>query len=103
MVEAAAETIRDAAGGKDEFLKGGLLQKAVILDLIHLTESAEKTSRGLRRLNPKIPWQRMNKLRKFGLVHDYGTVDLEDVWAFVQRELPGIRRQLERLTYPSES
>jgi uncharacterized protein with HEPN domain len=80
-------------------LKTGLLQKAVLLDLIHLTESAEKTSAGLKERNPTVPWARLSRLRNRGLVHDYAEADLEDIWAFVREELPRIRRKLDRLSY----
>jgi uncharacterized protein with HEPN domain len=99
MKEAAIEAMRDAAAGKDSFLEAGLRQKAILLDLIHLTESAERTSFGLKRLNSGIPWGRLSELRNRGLVRDFEDVYLEDVWAFVRMELPKILRQLDRLTY----
>src|SRR5208282_3565023 len=99
-IEAAEEAKRDAAGGRATFVAPGLTQKAVLLDLIHLTESAEKASAGLKRSNPGVPWTRLSRLRNYGLVHDYGEVDLEDLWTFVREDLPRIRRRLDRLTYP---
>lgn len=103
MIEAAEEAKRDATEGKEAFLSPGLTQKAVLLDLIHFTESAERTSPGFKKANPRIPWGRLSRLRNRGLVHDYMEVDLEDVWTFVQDELPGIRRRLARASYPGES
>lgn len=102
MIEASEETRRDAEIGKAAFLETGLVQKAVLLDLIHLTESAEKASAGLKKRNPGIPWARLSRLRNRGLVHDYAEADLEDIWTFVRVELPRIRRQLDRLVYPAE-
>lgn len=99
MIEAVEEAKRDAAGGKTAFLEAGLVQKAVLLDLIHLTESAETASAGLKKRNPAIPWARLSRLRNRGLVHDYAEADLEDIWAFVRDELPKIRRRLDRLEY----
>jgi uncharacterized protein with HEPN domain len=102
MIAAAEEAKRDAALGKEKFLEPGFPQKAVLLDLIHLTESAERLSPGLKRANPRVPWGRLNRLRNRGLVHDYLGVDLEDLWSFVRDELPRLRRQLDRLTYSGE-
>lgn len=102
MIEAAEEAKRDAGGAKAMFLQPGLVQKAVLLDLIHFTGSAERTSVGLKKTNPTIPWARLSRLRNRGLVHDYAEVDLEDLWEFVRRELPRIRRQLDHLRYPAE-
>ncbi len=102
MIEAVEEAKRDAAGGKESFLRHGMPQKAVLLDLIHLTESADKVSPGLKTLNPRIPWKRLNDLRNRGLVHDYLEIDLEDLWGFVREELPPLRRQLDHVRYPDE-
>lgn len=102
MIQASEEAKRDAAIGQDPFLKPGLIQKAVLLDLIHLTESAEKVSSGLKRANPRVPWERLSRLRNRGLVHEYIEADLEDIWTFVRDELPRLRRQLDRLTYSDE-
>jgi uncharacterized protein with HEPN domain len=103
MVEAIEEAKRDAAGGKESFMNPGMPQKAVLLDLIHLTESADKVSAGLKKLNPLIPWARLRELRNRGLVHDYLEADLEDLWSFVHQELPRMRRQLDRVRYPDAS
>jgi uncharacterized protein with HEPN domain len=103
MTEAAEEAKRDSAGGKATFLQGGLAQKAVLLDLIHFTESAERTSPAFKRLNPRVPWLRLNRLRNRGLVRDYAEVDLEDIWTFVRDELPGIRRKLDGAIFQEDS
>ena len=102
MIQAAEEAKRDAEGGKEMFVEPGMPQKAVLLDLIHFTESAEKASSGFKKGNSRIPWERLSGLRNRGLVHDYMEVDLEDIWRFVKQELPRIRRQLDRVRYPDE-
>jgi uncharacterized protein with HEPN domain len=102
MIQAAEEAKRDSSEGKETFLAGGLVQKAVLFDLIHFTESAERTSPGLKKRNPRIPWARLSQLRNRGLVHDYAEVNLEDVWAFVRQELPRLRRQLDHLKYAED-
>jgi len=102
MIDAAEEAKRESAEGKTRFLEGGLLQKAILLDLIHFTESAEKTSPAFKSRNSRIPWSRLSRLRNRGLVHDYAEADLEDVWRFVRDELPRIRRALDRVTYAEE-
>jgi uncharacterized protein with HEPN domain len=99
MIDAAEEAKRDSAMGKERFMEPGQVQKSVLLDLIRLTESADKTSASLKKKNPLIPWGKLITLRNHGLVHDYAGVDLRDVWIFVREELPKIRRQLDRVRY----
>ena len=101
MVEAAELARQDAGGRPQEFLRPGLVQRAVLLDLIHLTESAERTSPGLKRVNSRFPWARLTRLRNKGLVHDDEELDLEDIWQFLHEVLPRIRRQLQRMRYPA--
>jgi uncharacterized protein with HEPN domain len=102
MIQAAEEAKRDSEGGRQIFFGPGMPQKAVLLDLIHFTESAERASPGFKKFNSRIPWERLSGLRNRGLVHDYMEVDLEDIWGFVKGELPHIRRQLDRVKYPDE-
>jgi uncharacterized protein with HEPN domain len=102
MIQAAEEARRDAEGGKETFMEPGMPQKAVLLDLIHFTESAEKASPGFKKGNSRIPWERLSGLRNRGLVHDYTEVDLAEIWRFVKEELPQIRRLLDRVKYPDE-
>jgi uncharacterized protein with HEPN domain len=71
MIQAVEEAKRNTSAGKESFMGGGLVQKAVLLDLIHLTESAERTSPGLKQLNRKIGWRRLSRLRNRGPVHDF--------------------------------
>jgi hypothetical protein len=54
MIEASEEAKRDAVKGKQSFVEPGLVQKAVLLDLIHMTESAGRASSGLKKSNPQI-------------------------------------------------
>ncbi len=103
MIEAAEEARRDASGGSESFVQADIVQKAVLIDLIHLTESADRTSTSLKKLNPRVPWERLNRLRNHGPVHEYIEVDLDDLWAFVRVELPRLRRRLERIVYPLRS
>lgn len=94
MVQAIVEVLEDSAGGVEEFQNDRKTQKAIILDLIHLTESASRISREFQDRHPKVPWALMNQLRNHGLVHEYGEVDLDGVWVFVRDEIPRISRSL---------
>lgn len=99
MIEAVKEALDDSSSGEGAFLAGGLVQKAVLLDLIHLTESADRASQGFKQRNQRIPWERLARLRNRGLVHDYVQADLHEIWSFVRDELPKIRKQLDRVKF----
>ena len=99
MIEAAEEATRDSAGGREEFMSDRRSRSVVLLDLIHLTESADKLSAGFKKAHPDVDWKRLSDLRNRGLVHDYPEADLEDIWKFVREELPRIRRRLARVSF----
>jgi uncharacterized protein with HEPN domain len=61
-----------------------------------LGEAATKVSRQTQRRNPTVPWTRLANYRN-ELLHDYGGLDLNDTWEFVQRELRGVERGLARV------
>lgn len=100
MVRAIAELEKDSADGKDAFLTDDRTRKAILLDLVYLMESASKVSPSFRKANPSVDWSRMTALRNQGIVHAYTEIDLNDVWAFVQEEVPAVGRRLRRARFP---
>jgi uncharacterized protein with HEPN domain len=97
MIEAAEEALRDSRVGRSRFFDDRKERSVILLDLIHLCESADRLSARAKKANPQVDWLRLSRLRNKGLVHDYPDVNLEDVWRFVCHELPRLRRQLARL------
>lgn len=45
---------------------------------------------------PAVPWHRMRGLRNI-LAHEYFGVDLSIIWQTVQKDLPPLRAQLQRI------
>jgi uncharacterized protein with HEPN domain len=46
--------------------------------------------------HPELPWPQIVALRNI-LVHEYFGVDLEEVWATVERDLPSLKAQVQAL------
>jgi len=103
MIEAAELARRDAEPGREAFLNDRRSRAVLLLDLIHLTESADKLSASFKKGNPAVDWRRLRELRNEGLVHDYPEADLADIWSFVRNELPKLRRRLDRVAYSPSS
>jgi uncharacterized protein with HEPN domain len=100
MLEAAEEALRDSQTGRDSFLSDRKERSLILLDLIHLCESADRLSARTKKANSTVNWSRLSRLRNQGIVHNYPEADLEDIWRFVNQELPRLRRQLSRLEIP---
>ena len=86
--------ILNAARLAEEFT-GGLF--AVLHQLIVIGEAAKRLSPDFRGAHPEVPWKSIAGLRDI-LVHEYDTVDLEEVWRTVQADLPKLIAFAERLS-----
>jgi uncharacterized protein with HEPN domain len=59
-------------------------------------EAARALPEAIREQAPAVPWSRIIGMRHI-LVHDYFGIDTAIVWDVVERDLPGLRRQIEEL------
>ena len=79
---------------RERFLSDWKLQDIVLRNLEVLGEAAGRVSEPTRRRYPKVPWRELKAIRNV-LIHQYGAIDLEAVWASL-RELSRIRSALRR-------
>ena len=78
------------------FLRDDKTQSAVLHQLLVLGEAVKRLSDDFRLKNADIPWRKVAGLRDV-LIHEYDTVDAEEVWRTVSFDLPELIRDLERL------
>lgn len=78
------------------FLNDPLLQDAVIRRIEIIGEAVGKLPEEIKKNKPEVPWQDMKDMRN-KLIHDYGYVDLELVWAVVQKELPTLKEKIAQM------
>lgn len=83
-----------AGMGKEDFLADQKTQSAVLHQLTILGEAVKRLSRTFRDHHPILPWTLMSGMRDH-LIHGYDTVDLDEVWNTVSRDIPDV---LTRLT-----
>jgi uncharacterized protein with HEPN domain len=92
MLEAIERVEKYAARGRDAF-EGDLVQVWIVHHIQIIGEAARKLSEALRQSHPEVPWAQIIAMRNI-LVHDYFGLDLEEVWAAVQRDLPALKSQI---------
>ena len=80
----------------DDFLADKMLQDAVIRCVEVIGEAARLVSEDTRRRAPEIPWSLIIGMRHV-LAHEYGTVDLDNVYRVVTEHLPELLTQLRTL------
>lgn len=76
---------------KDEFLKRTATRSFEIIG-----EATKKLPEEFRKLNPEIEWKRMAGMRDV-LIHNYLEVDFELLWSTMKEEIPGLKKQIQKL------
>jgi len=95
----AIERIQDQARrGRHVFETDKLVQTWMVHHIEILGEATRAVSEGLRIKYPKIPWREMVAMRNV-LAHDYFGIDIEQVWATVERDLPALKSQIEAILH----
>ncbi len=97
IVLAARDVIEFPAGvERGEFLRNRILQSAILHKLMVIGEAVKRLSNETRDRHPQIPWKDIAGLRD-KLIHDYGQIDLGQVWDITQTRIPDLLKQIEPL------
>src|SRR5687768_6517777 len=62
-------------------------------------EAANKLSATFRKAHSQVPWSQIITMRHV-LVHDYLGIDLGEIWAVVERDLPALKKQIRQMVRP---
>lgn len=76
--------------------KNEVLLDSMMFRLIQIQENAHNLTDPYKLANDSIPWTDIAGLRN-RIVHDYGNVDLEVVYATLTEDIPWLREQILRL------
>lgn len=96
ILEAISRIERYSARGREAFERDELIQNWVVRHLQIIGEAARALPEGVRGLAPEVPWPKIIGMRHI-LVHDYFGIDTEVVWNVVERGLPGLKREIEKM------
>ena len=87
MVERCRRIARFISHGKEKFMATEELQDAVIRNIEVIGETAKRVSAEVRAQLAELDWKRICGMRDV-LIHDYMSVDLEQVWSVRQPVFP---------------
>lgn len=100
-IHAAIQRIHRYTDGMTEsaFLENEQVQDAVLRNIEIIGEAArniERSSPEFVALHSEVPWEEVYLMRN-RICHGYFSVDLEIVWHTVQRYIPELEQQIQRL------
>lgn len=81
---------------KQKFLDSTLIQDAVLRNLQVLAESTQRLSDAAKESTGEVDWFKIAGFRNV-LVHDYLGIDIEQVWNVLEKDLPELKRHIEKL------
>lgn len=96
IVEAIEKIEQRTSANIDDFAEDEMQQVWVIHHLQMIGEAASKLSESLRLQNPEVPWDKMIGMRHV-LVHGYFQIDLDVVWAAIEKDLPPLLESLRKI------
>ncbi|MGH2911341.1 MAG: HepT-like ribonuclease domain-containing protein [Solirubrobacteraceae bacterium] len=96
-IEAIDAIVSYTVDGREAFYADGKTRDAVIRNIEIIGQAVKGVSDATRALEPDIPWRQIAGMRD-KLIHEYFGVDLALVWDVVERDLPGVRPRLEKLS-----
>lgn len=95
MIESGEAVLEYAEAGREKFLRDRELYDAIMWRLSNFTEEAEKLCRPLSRVNPHLNWRKLTAWRQ-RFHHGYAAIEPEEVWRFIDQQLPRIVSNLRR-------
>lgn len=98
------EHIRDALNdiatytdvGRDAFFDDRMRQDATLRKLQVIGQAVKNLSEKTKSRQPQIPWKQIAGMRD-KVIHDYFGVNLEIVWAVIEKELPKLKNAVAAL------
>ncbi len=96
ILEAIVRIEHYATRGREAFEGDELIQNWIVRHLQIIGEAARALPEETRNLSPGVPWPKIIGMRHI-LVHNYFEVDTEMVWNVVERDLPGLKREIGKM------
>ena len=94
--DALQDIVAYCGSDHDAFNSDRMRQDATLRKLEVIGQAVKNLSEPTKARQPEIPWKQIAGMRD-KVIHDYFGVNLEIVWAVVQKELPKLRTAVEAL------
>ena len=94
--DALADIATYTSAGRDAFFDERIREDATLRKLEVIGQAVKNLSEESKSRRPQIPWKQIAGMRD-KVIHDYFGVNLEIVWAVVEKDLPQLERAVRDL------
>ena len=94
--DALADIATYTSAGRDAFFDERIRQDATLRKLEVIGQAVKNLSEESKSRRPQIPWKQIAGMSD-KVIHDYFGVNLEIVWAVVEKDLPQLERAVRDL------
>ena len=102
ILEAIERIQLHSVKGKRVFENDEMLQVWMLYHIQIIGEATSKTTKEFQKTYPNVPWAKIIAMRHV-LVHDYFGIDLGEVWATVEKDIPPLKVQIKKIINDLES
>lgn len=96
IIECLDRIAQYTADGEAAFYADTKTHDAVLRNLQTLAESTQHLSGTLKQTRPNVDWRGIAAFRNVA-VHGYLGIDLKQVWAIIERDLPELKTEIEAI------
>jgi uncharacterized protein with HEPN domain len=83
-------------GSADDFHNARINFDAAMMNFVVIGEMVDRISEKFKAAHPDIDWKQIKGLRNI-IAHDYFGVDAEELWQIIKKQLPSLRKNMEKL------
>ncbi|MDO8684925.1 MAG: DUF86 domain-containing protein [Armatimonadota bacterium] len=96
ILEAIEKVERYTGIEREVFERDELIQTWMVYNLQIIGEAVSRLSDEFCGSHPDIPWRAISSMRNV-IAHAYFRVDLDEVWAVIKRDLPGLKLKIQAI------